>query len=59
MKTEQEIKDGINKVIPNIKKMVEELKEHILNENWDDAQETCFTILVNVAALEAAERVLE
>lgn len=60
MKTEQDILKEIDKLknisLPNL---VETINESVADEKWDDAMEACFSLSVNLAALEAALRVIE
>lgn len=59
MKTEQEIRTEIqnikNKCVPELTVAINEAVE---KENWDDAMEACFSLQVNLAALEAALRIV-
>jgi hypothetical protein len=59
MKTEKQITDSIDKVKLSLQHTVETLKQEVDRYDWAEAQETCFTLLVNIAALEAAERILK
>lgn len=59
MKTEKQITDSIDQVKLSLQRTVETLKSEVDRAEWDDAQDTCFTLLVNMAALEAAERILK
>ncbi len=58
MKTEKQIKDGIDKVKESMLKMVDSLANEIEAEEYYNASETCFSIMANVCALEAAVRIL-
>jgi hypothetical protein len=59
MKTEKQITDSIDQVKLSLQRTVETLKSEVDRYEWDAAQDTCFTLLVNMAALEAAERILK
>jgi hypothetical protein len=59
MKTEQQIIDSIEKVRKGLYRTIDTLKVDLVNEKYDEASETCYTILANILALEAAKRILE
>lgn len=59
MKTEAEIRASIDKVQSGLKRTVETLSEEIEAGDWADASETLFTLIANVSALEATERMLK
>lgn len=46
MKTEQQIIDSIEKVRKGLYATIDTLKNDLIQEKYDDASETCFTILV-------------
>ena len=58
MKSEKELKDGYNKIADvAIPKMQEQLNNALNQGDWDTAMESCFTLLVNLASLEAIDRI--
>lgn len=59
MKTEQQIIDSIEKVRKGLFNTIDTLKNDLVQESYNDASETCYTILANILALEAAKRIID
>ncbi|MFI5157675.1 MAG: hypothetical protein ACHQF4_02355 [Sphingobacteriales bacterium] len=59
MKTEQQIIDSIEKVRKGLYNTINTLKNDLVQERYDEASETCYTILANILALEAAKRIID
>lgn len=59
MKSEQQIIDSIEKVRKGLFNTIDTLKNDLVQERYDEAAETCYTILANILALEAAKRIIE
>lgn len=59
MKTEQQIIDSIEKVRKGLYATIDTLKNNLVQENYNNASETCYTILANILALEAAKRIID
>jgi len=59
MKTEQQIIDSIEKVRKGLHATIDTLKNDLVQEHYYDASETCYTILANILALEAAKRIID
>jgi len=59
MKTELEIKTAIAKTQSSMLRELENLTNQITEEDYGEACETCFTILLNISTLTAAKRILK
>jgi|GEM_PF-2724318 len=59
MKTEEQIQSSINKVVDNIEPNFQKAWEQFESGDYNECTETLFTLIVNLAALEAAQRIID